>query len=296
MKKGATKEIKCRVCKKVIEKGSYCSKKCVAKVVEYNRQLKAKKMVEKHFCTNEFSKKKKYYADKIISYADSPTGGAYIGFAKRPLMESDNGVGFKGVLLQSENRELVLCNECGEWLKVLSASHLKRHGMPQREYKDKHGLNRGTALISDVYSNWCAENVTKYLMDRQQINTVERMNTIRKLRTKTEQSIENQNLNGTCVEQIKDQLRTYVLRHKMLPVYKTCAGRGKYLWDLLYKRFGSVNDGFAYYGLPYRQVGGAGTHYIFPDKTKYLINIRKGIGSHEELFSIMKGKCSLLAL
>jgi len=46
-------------------------------------------------------------ADCMIDYPDSPTGKAYLGIAKKPLMANVGGYGYQGVLLQDSAREYV---------------------------------------------------------------------------------------------------------------------------------------------------------------------------------------------
>lgn len=53
----------------------------------------------------------KISTSKIIDYPSSPTGKAYIGIAKEPLMPNKSGYGFEGVLLESSNRKFVQCSQ-----------------------------------------------------------------------------------------------------------------------------------------------------------------------------------------
>ena len=40
------------------------------------------------------------------------------------------------------------CVECGKRFKQVSKSHLTSHGLTPKEYKEKHGISLGQALVS----------------------------------------------------------------------------------------------------------------------------------------------------
>jgi hypothetical protein len=46
----------------------------------------------------------------------------------------------------------VLCHLCGKPFRLLSATHLRRHGWTPLEYRQAFGLNRGTPLCAPVLS------------------------------------------------------------------------------------------------------------------------------------------------
>lgn len=41
----------------------------------------------------------------------------------------------------------VTCLECGKSFKVITKKHLGSHGLTPEEYKEKHGLKKGTPLV-----------------------------------------------------------------------------------------------------------------------------------------------------
>jgi predicted transcriptional regulator len=45
-------------------------------------------------------------------------------------------------------KEKVICLECGREFRQLSKRHLASHGLTPREYKEKHGIPLGQALVS----------------------------------------------------------------------------------------------------------------------------------------------------
>lgn len=58
---------------------------------------------------------------------------------------SPSGYGRYGIL--DDDGQRVLCHECGQWKRSVG-SHLTAHDMTAVEYREKHGLARGTALSS----------------------------------------------------------------------------------------------------------------------------------------------------
>ena len=71
-----------------------------------------------------------------------------------PKVGDPSGYGHYGVLDHDGGR--VLCHECGRWLRSIGG-HLRTHGMTAREYKQAHGLPRGTPLISRELSQQQSE-------------------------------------------------------------------------------------------------------------------------------------------
>ena len=69
-----------------------------------------------------------------------------------PYMESNNGIGYKGVVMYDELEDKVQCAECGKWFEALS-THLKIHKLTGREYKDSNGLFYKVPLCSKKLSN-----------------------------------------------------------------------------------------------------------------------------------------------
>ena len=63
-------------------------------------------------------------------------------------MEWDDGIlhGSLGVLAYDEVEDRMQCHACGQWYRMLSANHLKRHGLTVAAYKERYGLPRTTRL------------------------------------------------------------------------------------------------------------------------------------------------------
>ena len=54
--------------------------------------------------------------------------------------------------LQSIRRTKVICLECGGEFKLLTAGHLRSHGLTPRQYRKKWGIPRKMALAAKVLS------------------------------------------------------------------------------------------------------------------------------------------------
>lgn len=48
---------------------------------------------------------------------------------------------------KSIKEKSVTCLECGKTFKILSKRHLAQHGLDAKEYCEKYGLKKGTALV-----------------------------------------------------------------------------------------------------------------------------------------------------
>lgn len=307
----ALKKINCNFCKEKFQQLVWNQKCCtksgcvLAKKAEHSRiyheKAKQKKSLKLHKKENNYSRNRYKYNESIIQYADSPTGDAYIGLAKQPLMTSVSGIGFQGVKLQSMNRELIQCYECGGWFKRLTYMHVKKHGISLAEYKEKYGFNKHSAMTSDVYNNKLADvminNIKKGIYKRG-YNKAERMRKLQEGARRavkegkyTNDSVEKQNSRGTCPKQLKQALINHVHRFYRLP--SSVKGRDcfPHIW-VLKNRYGSLNNAFKHYGLPTRyKVGGWVVEYAFSDGT--LMQIRNGDG-YRELYAVMLKKCPVL--
>lgn len=258
------------------------------KINVINRNKKAAKL---HFIKNELSKQKYKYSDKIIDYPDCPTGRAYIGMSKQPLMKNDNGIGFKGTKLQSENRELIQCYGCGDWFRKIVQKHtLKCCGLTIKEYKGKFGFNKTTSLISDIASNEAAARIVHNSKIRENMKNKGKYLKPGKKKGGKYRTVEMENYWGTCPEQLESALVEYIHRFKRLPSSQS-GNRGFGKLGAFLRRFGSFNNALRHYGLPTRKRMGQITEYNFPNNTQYFI--KNGMG-YEELYRLMCAKCSIL--
>jgi hypothetical protein len=241
---------------------------------------------EKHFSPHKHA-----YASKIIEYKESPTGKAYIGTAKQPLMPAETGHGYYGVLVQDEDRLIIQCHGCGKWLRKITSMHAKKClGITVNEYKDKFGLNRGTGLVSDETSHRLTEACLKNTR-RFDIRTKAGARGHRIRYTKDHDAVETLNKHGTCPLQLQERLRDFILCNREFP---SSNNRGASVYKALRRRFGSFGHALLHYGLPYFQRTGTNMLYLFPDGTKYRYNINQ-MHDREQLYAMLMQKCTFLS-
>lgn len=75
-----------------------------------------------------------------------------------PEVGSPSGHGRYGVLDVDGGR--VLCHECGGWYRSVGSHVARSHGLTAREYKIRHGLPLGTALVAPDLSELHSRNAT----------------------------------------------------------------------------------------------------------------------------------------
>ena len=59
-----------------------------------------------------------------------------------------SGEGFSGVMLASEDGTMLHCHECGRMFKNVGIHSARKHGVYEKEYKDKHELFRGIPVVA----------------------------------------------------------------------------------------------------------------------------------------------------
>ena len=293
----------CPVCNVEYERApsrmtKYCSLKCYratqlkGMAKEYQKKLDkgnsrnsplSLKQVAKMIKGAVYGKHKEKYLDKVIPYKDSPTGKAYIGINKKPLMDNKGGYGYQGVLLQDENRVLVQCSSCGKWMKKISSAHTKRcMGATTLEYKKKFGLNKSTGLVSDETSLKLTQAALK---NKKTHGNLGNFNREPKIGHKATRQYENRY--GTCPEQLKARLHEFVRCNRELPSQRN---RGGSLYRALTRRYGSWGHALIENGMPYFKRTGTNMVYSFPDGHVYHFNINQ-MHDREELFKLIEAKC-----
>lgn len=280
----------------------YCTRTCKDKAAHQMRHEKHFGAQVKHWFQEHtpFFQKREQYADRVVPY-ETPSGKAYIGLAKKPLMKNKHGYGFQGVLLQSENRNLVQCSECGGWMRQITAAHLRKHGLTTKQYREKFGLNAAQGLISDMrhiaLMKQCEEqlggldHVQKFAKGRKKLQERNKEVTKSGKRVQNKNTMQQYNAWGTCPEQLKAAVANYIHRFHRLPTNRSPKKGGCSKAKTLIQRFGSLNKAFEAYGLPKRYTQGSRQEFVFPDGT--VVHIVKGYG-WEELYALMLMKCPLL--
>lgn len=233
-----------------------------------------------------FNRHKKYYLDKIIDYKDSPTGKAYIGINKTPLMQNDNKIGYKGVLLQDDQRRLVQCSACGKWMKKITDLHLKKcSGMTTVIYKEEFGFSSRKGLVSDETSIKTGKAALKNKAFSKK--NIKKIQGIVRTKKTNSYSIEQANRYGNCPLQLKQRLYDFIICNRELP---NCGNRGTALYKAIIKRYGRFGKALKEFNLPtFKRIG---TNYIFTfsDWTIKKYNINKP-AERELLFDTLVSKC-----
>lgn len=270
-------------------KMKYCSMTCKWRKYKRLTRRVLGQAIYSHTSTTQFSESKHTYVDRLVEYSGSPTGKAYAGFAKHPLMKQENGFGFQGVLLQSENRALVQCAECGTWLSQLN-SHLKIHRTTAQQYKEKFGLYATTSLVSDVVSNNLSNSVRKREMHPKMKANVGLFSRRKLQRINGSTKMEHKNRRGTCPEQLKSEMMWYIHRFHCLPGAKLRGGLFTKYRTIL-DRFGTMNNACIAYGLPQRKNFGRYTRYLFADGSTYDHPHKTSL---DILYTVLLKKCPVL--
>jgi len=266
-----------------------------------NKTTPFRKLCEVHLGTplpDFFSGKQDSYKDKIIDYPESPTGKAYIGIAKKPLMKNSTGFGYQGVLIQTDDRSLVQCCNCGEWLRALPIHLKKCSKLNASEYKEKYGLNQSTGLISDAQSMAHTRSILKNTEQLKQWRkdtgytpskeTLAKANKTRKRLGHTAQQMNNY---GTCPLQIKARTVEFIKVNKEMP---NSSNRGQTLYGALIRRFGSFKGAMEEYGLPYRIKGGHGSRpFMFPSGETHRFDLKDSM-QRDMFFELIMSKCPVM--
>lgn len=295
-------KVNCLICHKSFQpetsRQRICSELCYIK----RDKLKEKSILAK-FDSSLGSKKikkllnnKKYLIkdERTMTYSDSPTGRAFIGVSKRPLQEVKEGFGYKGVLIQTDNRQFVQCHICGKWVKKLTGGHIeKKHKITKAKYQKKFGLMVGNGLVADATSYRYEESGRKKNEKYpEQVKKIQKIKFRPKLR-KLSDKIEHQNKYAICEKQLEFRLLSWVKMFKDLPSASTKKGDGRKLCKAIQRRYGSLNEGFKHYGLPVRYRNGSTVELVAPDKEQLFFNYNK-FYSKDNIYNWLTKHCSKL--
>lgn len=282
----------------------YCSTRCVSMVRKKNKHKKRDAFYTKYFDIakekfytyknyRNFLQRNKYKIEstdeRVIDY-NSPTGKAYIGIAKKPLAKVVEGFGYKGVLMQTENRELVQCHECGKWFRMLAQHIRRKHKLSKEDYTKKFNLSENRSLIPDAQS-YKLEDATRKRNLKQASPEHLRKFTDKAIKATKERwtgakhSEEYHNKFGTCEKQLGFRLEEYIKRYKDLPSRST-KGEGGKLSKALHRRYGSLNNGFKHYGFAARYRKGTSVELLAGNGEQFFFNYNK-VYSKEDIYTFL---------
>lgn len=133
---------------------------------------------------------------------------------KEPLTPNKSGFGYLGTVAHTKDGEFIQCYECGDLVKSLS-THVKKHKMKPKDYREKYQLNSKTPLCSPKFSDLkrkiYAERVaTKLTMNKRKEAHRKWIESVKKngqAPKKTSRTLEWHNKNGTCPDQIISRLK-----------------------------------------------------------------------------------------
>ncbi len=169
---------------------------------------------------------------------------------KLPLkaVPKGEGFGYMGALSMSQDREMIQCHICGKMFVGLSM-HINAHKITADEYREKFGLARQTALISEKTREQMKDRCMRMWLAQspaQKKASIERMRAwnAKKADYRLKNRLETKNKNGTCPDQL---LQTIKDLQKKLGKKPSCRDymkepRGRSLLPLIYKTFGSWNE------------------------------------------------------
>lgn len=191
---------------------------------------------------------------------EAPSGSVYFYNYKEPLMKFKEGFGYVGALIHDETSNQVQCHFCGNWFDELGNHLHKEHNMTAGQYKEKVGLNKSTALVSETFR---AKLIARGLEAR-----LKNLRPGGKVSEKTRQKIaatlrancaEKQNQRNTCPEQLIERLvKIYNKVGRTPRFHGSRTVKGKYIKsevpfvETLIKVYGSVKNACKVAGIPYR--------------------------------------------
>jgi len=158
-----------------------------------------------------------YPTNKIntIEY-DSPSGKININKWVPPFKDVPDGYGFMGVVAEDVGTGKLQCAICGKWYEGLTTHIWLGHNIKTREYKEKFGLFRGTALrsmrIRKIQSKTMLGMRKKHAKHRHKFSKGD-LNKGAANRKGLKKPLENKNRYGVCDLQVIDKIK--ILRDKL---------------------------------------------------------------------------------
>ena len=138
--------------------------------------------------------------------------------AFEPYMENDSGHGYLGVVLRDREKDLIICNECGAWVKMLG-THLRncqRYNVTDHsvfnvnDYREKYGIFKKWALCSKSVSKRHREHALKNPHFIKSMANKTAFDGSRKEQRKSSanahRNMAYKNKHGSCPDQIKARL------------------------------------------------------------------------------------------
>ncbi len=186
---------------------------------------------------------------KNIEYEEAPSGNVTFYNYKEPLMKYTGGYGFVGALVFDSETKKIQCHLCGQWFLSLPPHLAKEHNMRAQAYKEEVGLNKSTALINeDVRAKLIAKGLEKRMKNLRPNKSHSKESRRKISETLKKNTLENQNLRGTCPMQLLDRLKK-----KYIELGRTPSENELGCYDTMVKVHGSMKMACQLAGVPYRK-------------------------------------------
>lgn len=208
-------------------------------------------------------------ATKQMEHEEAPSGFVRLYNYKEPFMPVEKGFGYQGVLLMDGSGKTVQCHICGEWLPSIGKWHLRDHRVTANQYKERFGLDKTTALVSEEYRKKLLNHVPPKRKAWEDFTKEEQEAIVAKYRaTMAKGSREKQNQRGTCPAQLIERLRKKKEELGRDPTHLEIAS-----WkETLKKVFGSLAEAYRRAGLEPRDI-----HSLRNLKTSKEVILQEGI-------------------
>ncbi len=183
---------------------------------------------------------------KEYGTGDDVPSGIYFGNAKEPLMPAGPGeFGYLGVISYNKNKDKIQCHICGKFFRSLGTSaHLKVHNITNDEYKERFGIARTVALVSEgtreKHLQSFMNRTDEWIKDIKEVGTDEQRakNSLGKKRR-----IYTRNKTGHCPLQLLEPIKALAEKLGGTPNGEDFkrAYRGKYMSTIV-QIYGSFNE------------------------------------------------------
>jgi hypothetical protein len=192
---------------------------------------------------------------------------------KEPLKEikNEDGFGYYGTLLQTDDSELVQCHYCGKLFEHLASHVLRAHKdifSSLSEYRDKYELAKSTALVSDSIRLRMKANTIKQmanLTDEQKKEHKKHMRELWKMDRssggKKGITLETKNKRGTCPDQLLEKIKVVadsLGRSPTMNDFRREADNGNRYIQLIQRTFGTWNKALKMLNLATKKTGNKG--------------------------------------
>lgn len=139
---------------------------------------------------------------------------------KEPLRKVKDGYGYYGTIASNKDRTHIQCHVCGYFFRSL-ASHITKHGINTRDYKEKFQLRLSRSLVSQKHRE---EKIARYLAlpQEERKKVAERARKALKTRKKRVRysgtySQERKNEEGRCADQLIDKIHKLTKKMGRVP-------------------------------------------------------------------------------